>query len=432
MNYNSSKKAIVYFINSIIILLLSACLGSILLIIVYSLPVAPMRENVARGTQVYNLEGNFPELAAGYRSTKLDNDTDATMLANAVYPVSDILQDAFSVPMIGYENRSDRLYSLLDYVNHVKGATYVTTYPRYWHGYLIFLKPLLLLFDFSDIRVLNMTIQFLLIVLCIFQMAKTKHSQYIPAFFLLLIVWNPITISLSFQNSTCFYITIFAILYLLFTKKEIYAISLKLPYLFLLVGIVTVYFDFLTYPLVSLGIPLVIWLNETEKSLKQNLKTIIICSIFWGIGYVGMWIEKWILASCILRKNIFTDGLSQFLVRSSNEIEGTVFSKWDCITLQISVLLKWPYFLLFIGVLIFILLKNRKTLLIILKSKKECYFVISRFVPYLLLCLYPFIWYCVASNHCYINPKFTYRLLGFTIFAGFSGVIKCIQIEQSS
>lgn len=422
-----SKKLCKYLINSLFILLISANIGSILLIAVYSLPASPMRENVARGTQVYNLEGNFPEIAIGYRSTKLDNDTDATMLANAVYPVSDIIKDAFNVPMIGYKDRNDRLTSLLDYVNHVEGPTYVTTYPRYWHGYLIILKPLLLFFDFSDIRVLNMTVQFLLIVLCIFLMAKTKQSRYVPAFFTLIVIWNPVTISLSFQNSTCFYITILAIIFLLsvFQKRPI--VKHNLPYFFLLIGIITVYFDFLTYPLVTLGVPLVIWLNEKENNLKQNLKDIIICSAFWGIGYIGMWLEKWIIASFVLKMNIITDAISQFLHHSSNELEGITFSNWECIGRQVSVLLKWPYLLLLIGTLEFILIKNRKNILLLLEKQNTISFIVSKIVPYLLLCLYPFIWFCIASSHCYNNPKFTYRLLGITVFASISSIIKTLQ-----
>lgn len=422
-----SKKLCKYLINSLFILLISANIGSILLIAVYSLPASPMRENVARGTQVYNLEGNFPEIAIGYRSTKLDNDTDATMLANAVYPVSDIIKDAFNVPMIGYKDRNDRLTSLLDYVNHVEGPTYVTTYPRYWHGYLIILKPLLLFFDFSDIRVLNMTVQFLLIVLCIFLMAKTKQSRYVPAFFTLIVIWNPVTISLSFQNSTCFYITILAIIFLLsvFQKRQI--VKHNLPYFFLLIGIITVYFDFLTYPLVTLGVPLVIWLNEKENNLKQNLKDIIICSAFWGIGYIGMWLEKWIIASFVLKMNIITDAISQFLHHSSNELEGITFSNWECIGRQVSVLLKWPYLLLLIGTLEFILIKNRKNILLLLEKQNTISFIVSKIVPYLLLCLYPFIWFCIASSHCYNNPKFTYRLLGITVFASISSIIKTLQ-----
>ena len=173
------------------------------------------------------------------------------------------------------------------------------------------------------------------------------------------------------------------------------------------------------------------WLNETEKNLKQNLKIIITCSAFWGIGYIGMWIEKWIIASIVLNKNIFTDGLSQFLIRSSNEIDGTSFTKWECIERQILVLQKWPYLLLFIGTLVVILIKSRKNISNYSKTKNKIPIIFSKTAPYMLLCIYPFIWFFIATNHCYINPKFTYRMLGITVFAGFSGLIKLLQVKFS-
>ena len=35
-------------------------------------------------------------------------------------------------------------------------------YARYWHGYLLFLKPLLLFFSLSDIRMMNAALQLIL------------------------------------------------------------------------------------------------------------------------------------------------------------------------------------------------------------------------------------------------------------------------------
>ena len=422
--YNSTRLIILKRLtNSIIILLSAGVIGSLLLLVVYALPVEPMRDNVARGTQVYNSEGNFPELAAGYKSTKLDNDTDSTMLANAIYPVSDIVKDAFSVPMIGYKSRNDRISSLLDYSNRVKGATYVTTYPRYWHGYLTILKPLLLFFDFSDIRVFNMNLQFMLVSLSLILLFKA-NTQSLPAFIALIVVWNPTTISLSFQNSSCFYITIIALLYILFKNKALKINNIKLPYFFLLLGIVTVYFDFLTYPLVTLAIPLTLLLNISLKTLLENIKAIFLNSIFWVIGYIGMWVEKWLIASIVLKQNIMLDGINQFLLRSSKELEGNSFSLWECIYSQISVLLKWPYLVFFSGLLIFIIIYYYKRLNISTPSQLAFTNISNILLPYIILCLYPFIWYCIASNHCYSNPKFTYRLLGITVFASISGILK--------
>lgn len=412
--------------NSLLILLSAGCIGFLLLVCVYALPVDTMRENVARGTEVYNNEGNFPELAAGYKSTKLDNDTDSTMLSNAIYPVTDIIKDALHVPMIGYKARQDRLTSLLDYANHVKGDTYTTIYPRYWHGYLIILKPLLLLFDFSDIRIINMIFQFLLTSFCLILLTKKNYTNILPAFISLLIVWNPITVGLSFQNSTCFYITLLSILYIIYYDKYSRNKDITLPYFFLLLGIITVYFDFLTYPLVTLGIPLIFLISIRENKLSDNIKGIFINSIYWGIGYLGMWLEKWLLATIILKENIVYDAIKQIILRSSKELDGNDFSIWDCILSQISVLLKWPYLIFFVCLLFFLILYYFKKNHTPVNFKYLLKNFIVLLTPYIILCIYPFIWFSIASNHCYANPKFTYRLLGISVFAGISGIIKCL------
>lgn len=412
--------------HSILILLSSGCIGFLLLICVYALPVEPMRENVARGTQVYNNEGNFPELAAGYKSTKLDNDTDSTMLSNAIYPVTDIIKDALYVPMIRYSARPDRLSSLLDYANHVKGDTYTTTYPRYWHGYLIILKPLLLLFDFSDIRIINMTLQFILTSLSLILISKSNYSKYLPAFISLIIVWNPITIGLSFQNSTCFYITLLALLYIIYRNNHTKNHDIKPLYFFLLLGIITVYFDFLTYPLATLGIPLIFLISTSEYKLFDNIKVIFTSSIFWGIGYLGMWFEKWLLASILTNENIFQDAFERITLQLSKEFDGRAFSVLDCIVSQISVLLKWPYFIFFVSVLTFLIMYYVIKTHVTVSIKYFLNNLTILLTPYIILFIYPFIWFSIASNHCYANPKFTYRLLGISVFAGISGIIKCL------
>ena len=48
-------------------------------------------------------------------------------------------------------------------------------YPRYWHGYLAVIKPILLLFDYSDIRVFNMIIQGVLLIYIVTLMWGVKE-----------------------------------------------------------------------------------------------------------------------------------------------------------------------------------------------------------------------------------------------------------------
>lgn len=64
-------------------------------------------------------------------------------------------------------------------------------------------------------------------------------------------------------------------------------------------GISTAYFDFLTYPLVTFGIPMIFCILINEKNTCENWKEMPIMGIHWGIGYLGMWAEKWLIGTVI-------------------------------------------------------------------------------------------------------------------------------------
>jgi len=58
----------------------------------------------------------------------------------------------------------------------------------------------------------------------------------------------------------------------------------------MLAGISTAFFDLLTYPVVALGIPLIIFTALTsEMGIRKNIKKIFEHSLSFSIGYAGMW-----------------------------------------------------------------------------------------------------------------------------------------------
>lgn len=58
----------------------------------------------------------------------------------------------------------------------------------------------------------------------------------------------------------------------------------------------TSFFDFLTFPIVSLGIPLVIVIDElADRKFVDKIRSVIILSISWGMGYAEFWALKWVL-----------------------------------------------------------------------------------------------------------------------------------------
>jgi hypothetical protein len=129
----------------IIIIILSGiiCLG--LLCFVYALPTENMEKDVKKSIEMLEEQGPSYELIKGITSTRLDNYTDSIMLNTAIYndEQSSILEKAVSGKR--YEVSGTTFDSLIEYFKDGKSYTF-TSYERYWHGYLVVLKPFLIFF----------------------------------------------------------------------------------------------------------------------------------------------------------------------------------------------------------------------------------------------------------------------------------------------
>lgn len=388
--------------------------GTVLLVIVYALPIDEMKNNVRRSIPVYDYEGVYPQLMGGYKMSQLDNSTDATMLMNAIYPGSDdTIKDAMNVYRIEYRDRHP-VDCLTDYANDVKGETYTISYPRYWHGYLVILKPLLLFFDVADIRMFSMILLIAIVLYILGLMEKKGMRGYLPWFVVTLITLSPMTIPVSFQFSAVTYIALLASIIVL--RTECWDIKKQMLF-FMVIGIFTAYFDFLTFPLVGLYFPM-IFLILKERDWKRATQTIILGSIMWIIGYVGMWGGKWLIGSLLTGGNFFADALS----RAGHYSGADDVSRLQIVLKNIRVLIKWPIVILGCGSLIKLLTS------LVAGMKTKC--VNWKWgIPFGLIVLAPFVWYIAAGSHSYIHYWFTYRELCVAIFAFMIGMQRVSGME---
>ncbi|MBR6013614.1 MAG: hypothetical protein IK062_07525 [Selenomonadaceae bacterium] len=408
-------------LNMFSILLFSIFIGAIFLFLSYSLPTEKIYKNLQNSLVIQNFTEDHPRWGKTVQ-TQTDNFTVGIMLMKAAYPVEkNIIYSSMLNPSWNFiENSPTKTLSnvLQKNSNQLDENSFI--YPRYWHGYLVPLKTLLFFTDLGYIYELNFVLQFVLFLSVLFLIQKNFGGKYFFAFAVTLLIMNPLTIGLDFQLSSVFYITMFSIIFILM-KNEFLLRKNFFIYFFMTVGILTAYFDLLTYPLVTFGLPFCIFgLMNKEKIFSQEPKEILKffgANIFsWFFGYFGMWSGKFISASLLTEVNVIQDAIFSALYRTSlnlNAVEGaksfSIFQVFDNI---VGIIFRSGGIILVVCIIVAIYLLIRK--------KIKFSFDKKIFIFFGLIMILPFIWFTVFSNHSFVHPFLSYRELSITIFAAFA------------
>ncbi|MBQ7521529.1 MAG: hypothetical protein IJU14_01460 [Clostridia bacterium] len=410
------KTHFLFLLHCALKVLICSAVGLVLLILVYLIPTQKTDDNVRKSAQEFFDYSAFNWLIGeNTDSLILDNYTDSWILLESAY---DTRSDENSV----WQNAVAVKNSTINEFIHSKNAILLNhylkntpfdgteTYPRYWHGYLIFTKPLFFFIHYRDFRIINAVVQFLLFAVLLFLLIKKRLFFFILPYIVSCLLLKPVELFLSMQFSACYYVcTISCIVLLLFGEK----ITVKqLCSLFLYTGIALAYFDFLTYPLVTVGIPAVMYFSITKtKNLKTCLSHLMGIFVCWGFGYGFMWFLKWLWASVILRQNIFFDAYDSIMYRTVHES----YSRWETVKMNFDNFFNNS----FITTLFVVLIVTELFLAIFtfIRSKKNTENIISVILPFAILFVLPFLWYVVLTNHSYLHSWFTYRSLMVSSFA---------------
>lgn len=396
-------------------LLIGVALGTVLMISVYFIPTNQIEKHVGDSAEVFETEGRYPEFfvnkgigGRGYCNSRRDNVSDSFMLLeaayNSKYETTKKYQNkgpvALSMLNIRYGKPSDPVGSLVDHYKYGKKFNYEIMYGRYWNGYLSYLKPLLLLFDYSAIRIINIVFQIILFALIIFFLNKKGLKQYIAPYILSILMAMPVAIVLNMQLSNCFTVLNMGMLVVLLCKDYL---EERVCSIFLILGMVTAFIDLFSYPLATFGVPAVLYFTITKsESIKKVFIKIVKIGLPWGIGYGVMWLGKWIIGNILSGENIFKDGFEQVVLRTGTAAEkGSElhFSIFRAVGRNLGAFLFTPVtIILGIFVLVMLILIIRK-LKGHLKEKSQKIELLKISIPYLLLMFAPIVWYIVIRNH---------------------------------
>lgn len=384
--------------------------GTILMLAVYNLPIDTIRNNVRKSLSIYETENDGYYWAPWISSSHLDNYTDSLMINEAAFlGTGSVVNDAMNNPWVNYEDLT-KCESLVRSVSQdTLEDGIVVNYARYWHGFLIWLKPLLSFMTMADIRILSMCFQFTILTCLIIELYKKSGKKLVIPFGLVILSLNPISTALCMQYACVYSITLIAALVIM--RKKIYD-SDNYWHVFLWIGISTAYFDFLTYPIVGLGINLLLMLFLKKEQLLKQLKLIIVSSFTWAVGYAGMWSGKWVVSYILTGNNTLLEGISSVKYRASGDSTVGVDTSSALKVIEANVEQFWNTPVKCILVICFIVIIGA-----IVTKKISMKIDFKHALPLFIVALYPFVWYGVIRNHSAIHYWMTHRNLSITILA---------------
>lgn len=406
---------------TIVQLVTAAFVGTLLLVIVYTLPVSRIAFNVEKSAYTIQKEGTYPHLFE-WATSQLDNWTDSIMLMESANDLTTSpIIDAINVPRGAISNYNPAETIVARYVSNIPYER-VRTYPRYWHGYLVFLKPLLEIVDYETIRFINGIIQLIMVSFVCLLLYKKGHTLAMGSFIISYLMLMPIALAKCFQFSSCFYVFIFGCLSLLLLSNE--KRNTCACTVFLFCGIFTAFFDFLTYPISTFGVPMLFYLylsdsESTEAKLSATVKN----GLFWCIGFAGMWVSKWIIGGIITGENIIANGVGAVVKRTSSvgPDGSTKYSISACELKNYSTFLTTPVTIIaivYLGYLVIMCIRQNN-----LTFKNT----LRILIPFLLTGLAPVVWFAFATNHSMIHYWFSSKACVISVLSILLGMVSLLQ-----
>lgn len=288
-------------------------------------------------------------------------------------------------------------------------------YIRYWHGSMLILRPLLVFLSLEQIYKVNyisITVLALILLIIIWKRSKKLAISYLLS---MIMIAFPI-VGMCLEYVWTFYIMLISSIIAINIKKE-----KNLYKLCLVTGMITCFLDFLTTEIITLFVPLILILGiKKEKNeiinFKDAVKVFFKSCVLWFIGYAGMWISKWILASLILNINAIDYVKDQALLRmnglqglnSAKEMYiGAITNNWHTLY-PINIVKKTSELWWMLGAFVtfFILMIDWKKI----KNNKESLIM-------LIIAVMPYLRYLVLANHSYRHSFFTFRSQMISIMA---------------
>lgn len=379
------------------------------------IPEKPVMQNIERSIEYMENAPNYPESMIKGDQYRLDYAMDG-LITNMIYTIDN--QEPFKSAFMG-RSRSNPMTVTDSWKNVAYSTTNKTlkpniAYARYWHGRTFFFRIFFSFTQYNEVKWMIFMLTSLLMTGFGIMLYQNTGSIKTLAIFAGLFFVNVYVMQFSMQLSPVLIISIVSSLVVASRHNKAKA---GLGAVFFITGAVTSYFDLLTAPLLTLGLPLLLWISLYDEKNQQNLllgiRVMVTFSILWLVGYAGSWAIKWVISYPFTEFNIFTD-VHQQLVLRAGPVENTRFSAlhenfrflplvFINLFLMIPLILSFFYF-------------NRKG--------------VKKAVLYLTAAALPYLWFFAAADHSYYHNWYTYRIQAISVSGVLLAAISLVAWER--
>lgn len=394
----------------------SVILALILLLLAVFMPQERILGNLWESIDYLRAEGLYPHLADYRDSTRLDNYTDAMMLLESAVTNRHYPGSVLTNPVYRYEEAGENVIELLG--SYLNGAPQDSTdfYVRYWMGFRVWLRGALTFLNYFQIRRYLAVGFFALFTAVICNIAGHVDGKLAFAFALSVILVRPYVIVNSMQYCCCFYIMFAAML----LAPRIRRHPSWRGIFFMEIGIVTMYIDFYTVPLITLGFPLV-YLCAMERrdgevlSWKRIGKDIGL----WFGGYVLMWLAKLGLTTALTSVNALENGLASLMgrlgVTQTPGLEEYYSLELAMERLQAAIFCDPEGKVIFLGAVAIV------AAVVMARMVRGKTSGVKELLPLLVIAALPFAWFLATVQPIVLHHYFQYRIIALTYWA--AGVV---------
>lgn len=405
-------------VTLLLVCFIAMCLSSLL-------PNQAIRSNVLESADQLIEEELYPSFL-NFKLFQMDNYTDTIMLYECVTvdedkPIVSIMSNRLY--------KSDDFYALASdmkqYVEEGTNGLEEMEYSRYWHGYLVILRPLLEFMNYHQIRVLNYVCFFLVFLALCVSINKFMGKKELFTFCIAQLAVALPLIPYNLQFSWTFYIAYIASTVLISREAKGKNNTLYIHLFLFVVGGITSFIDLLVTPIITIGLPLILLLMmRKEDGVKKKLSIIVTTSVSWALGYAFIWGSKWIIGGVITGTDVISDAINQMFIRTTG-------STWKGMELTIPNIIQFVFSALaerhLLIPLVIFAVAAIVLYIVFAKEPKEIFYQCWLL---LIACMTP-VWFLVLREHSIQHGWFTWRAFMISIFAGLLFILNTCSFDAA-